>query len=100
MDLHTFEEALAIARAIQATPDADLKRAATGLSLKAILSLAALAHDLDELARAAAAVPMSLDQAAFVMAPGDFALFADLRSRLVEAGYLNPENEEADNGQS
>lgn len=95
MILHTFDEALSIARKLRSTPDPELQRAATGLSLKAILSLAVLAHQLDELAQSAAA---------YVTGTPTPEHYAALQERLLAAGYLPlpkfPAPQEADRGQS
>lgn len=89
--LHTIEETLAIVARIRTVPDADLHRAATGLSLKTVLSLAVLVGQLDELARAAAA---------HVAQPKDLAAWADLQERLIKAVYLPlPQSQEPSHGE-
>lgn len=93
--LLTVDETLAAAERLRATSDAELRRAATGLSLNAIASLAVLAHQLNEIAIAAAA---------YATGTPDLGLYADLQERLLAAGYLPlrkfPAPEEAANGQS
>lgn len=76
---HSFEEAMAVARRIHATPDAQMDRAATGLSLRDVTSLAILVHQLDEIAQAAAA---------FSIANRDLTAWATLQEHLLAAGYL------------
>lgn len=82
----SFQEAIAIAERIRATPDAEMQRAATGLSLQAICSLAILAHQLDDLARAAAE---------HVARPRDLEAWATLQEHLVRAAYLPLPNSSA-----
>lgn len=91
----TFQEALAVAERIRATPDAEMPRAATGLSLQAICSLAILAHQLDDLARAAAE---------HVARPRDLEAWEALQEHLIRARYLpltqSPASQEPGHGQS
>ena len=95
-------EAIAAAHRIFDRADAalSLRRALTGVPDRELISVVILARQLDRIARAAAAVPMTLDEAAFVMTPPDFALFAELRELLAASGYLplpetRPEEEPA-----
>jgi len=83
MILLSFEDALAEARRIQAAPEADLARAATALSVRAIGSLAVLAIQLDAIAQAAAA---------FSVSDRDHGAWSALQERLIAAGYLPLQN--------
>lgn len=78
----TFDQAVALARRIQTTPDGQLDRVMTGLSLRDIASLAILSHQLDEIAQAAALSVGNRDRDAWKA----------LQERLLAAGYLPLQN--------
>lgn len=86
----TVPEAIAAAHRIYERADAALtiRRALDGVPDRELISIVILARQLDEIARAAAAVPMTPDEAAFVMVPADLERFAALRRLLGAAGYL------------
>lgn len=81
----SFDEALAVAQRIQATPEADLRRATTGLSFSAIASIAVLAVQLDAIARAAARLDLDQDDP---LDPDAGASERGLAELLRAAGYL------------
>ena len=91
-------EAIAAAHRIFERADTalSLRRALTGVPDRELISIVILVRQLDVIARAAAAVPMTLDQAVFVMVPADLALFAELRGLLTASGYLPPETHTAE----
>ena len=91
-------EAIAAAHRIfdRADRSLSLRRALDGVPDRELISIVILARQLDAIARAAAALPMTPDEAAFVMTSGDFALFSALRQQLAAAGYLPLETQPAE----
>ena len=91
-------EAIAAAHRIFERADSalSLRRALTGVPDRDLISIVILVRQLDGIARAAAAVPMTMDEASFVMTSGDFALFSGLRQQLAAAGYLPLETSPAE----
>ncbi|GJD93397.1 hypothetical protein [Methylobacterium iners] len=79
ISLLTVEETIAAASRVRMTDDANLRRAATGLSLNAICSMAVLVGQLDAIARSAAA---------YSTGTPDPDRYAELQERLLAAGYL------------